>query len=145
MIQEYVLIFTKTDSGEILIIEKDRPLWMKGLLNMPGGHIEQGESPEETTVRELFEESGLICEQVECLGLLKFPDCKIHVMQVFIPTNQSIAPRPEETERVYWTNWKEIKENNRMIPNLKIILPLCICGVKGWTLEEGSDSIRIIF
>lgn len=42
-----------------LLIRKNRPKWMEGLLNGIGGHIEEGETPEEAMKRECFEECGL--------------------------------------------------------------------------------------
>ena len=39
-----------------------------------GGKIESGETPRDSVIREVFEESGLSIESPELLGLLIFPD-----------------------------------------------------------------------
>ncbi len=44
--------------GKIALIKKARGGY-KGLLDLPGGGIEYGETPEETLVRELMEEAGV--------------------------------------------------------------------------------------
>lgn len=44
---------------EVLLIEKQKPEWQKGLLNFPGGKIEEGERPAECASREFVEEAAL--------------------------------------------------------------------------------------
>jgi len=46
-------------SNQIVLIEKARGPYT-GMLDLPGGSIEFGESPEDAVVREVFEETGLI-------------------------------------------------------------------------------------
>lgn len=45
----------------------------EGKWNGLGGHIEQGETPEECVIREVFEESGLIIKKPHLRGILTFP------------------------------------------------------------------------
>lgn len=44
----------------VVLIKKNRPAWQKGCYNFPGGKIELGEHPNETVVREVREETGLV-------------------------------------------------------------------------------------
>src|SRR5829696_2370119 len=46
---------------------KGRLLW-----SLPKGHIEAGETPEQTAVREVAEETGIIGEVVAPLGIIDF-------------------------------------------------------------------------
>src|SRR3989338_11594961 len=49
------------DKGRILLLKQGRsPFWL-----LPGGHIEDGEIPHETAVREVREETGLSVEILE--------------------------------------------------------------------------------
>ena len=41
----------------------------KGYWDIPGGFLEQGEAPEEGAIRELEEETGLLIELTEILGI----------------------------------------------------------------------------
>ncbi|RBI59802.1 NUDIX hydrolase [halophilic archaeon] len=53
------------DDGEILLqLRADDDTWC-----LPGGYTEPNESPEETAIRETREESGLVVEPVELVGI----------------------------------------------------------------------------
>ena len=60
-----------------------------GLLGLPGGFIEEGESWQTATVRELVEETGLVADadEVELANVLSAPS---HVILIF----GSLKPRP---------------------------------------------------
>ncbi len=44
----------------------------KGFYFLPGGHVEHGESVEDTLIRELIEESGVECKIQRFLGCLEY-------------------------------------------------------------------------
>jgi len=57
--QSYVVGFLFTDHGDqVVLIEKLRPEWQKGLLNGPGGEVKERESPDMAMTREFKEEAG---------------------------------------------------------------------------------------
>lgn len=45
----------------------------------PGGHVEEGETPEQAAVRELGEETGLSCSDLNHLITMKAGDYKVHI------------------------------------------------------------------
>ena len=47
------------DEQNIVLIRKNRPAFMQGMLNAVGGKIEPGETPEEAIQREFREETGM--------------------------------------------------------------------------------------
>lgn len=51
-------------NDEILMINRNKPPFM-GLWNAVGGHIEEGETPEQSAIREIKEESGIQVSSVE--------------------------------------------------------------------------------
>lgn len=57
----------ETDQGLLMILRGKAP--KEGWWAMPGGFVDLGESPEEGAVREFEEETGLIAEEVELIGL----------------------------------------------------------------------------
>ena len=51
-------LFTK-DREQVVLIEKLKPAWQKGLWNGVGGKVEEGELWEDAMCREFFEETGV--------------------------------------------------------------------------------------
>lgn len=154
-IQEYVLVFPRTYASheKILLVQKDRPMWQRGRLNLVGGHVEQGETAVDAAVRELSEESGLgILGHPSHIGTIEASHCVIFVVQVLVGIDQKIAPRPEETEKVSWYYWDQVRNDPRLITNLKTIIPLCMSGMRGWLVRDvgneigsGSYTIQVSF
>ncbi|NCB01592.1 MAG: 8-oxo-dGTP diphosphatase [Spirochaetia bacterium] len=59
------------DKDKVLLINKKTGLG-KGLVNAPGGHIEEGETASEAAMREITEETGLSVPSVTFKGRLNF-------------------------------------------------------------------------
>ena len=57
--------------GRVLIAQRPPGKPMAGLWEFPGGKVEQGERPEETLIRELKEELGIVVSE-PCLAPLTF-------------------------------------------------------------------------
>ncbi|THF50015.1 8-oxo-dGTP diphosphatase MutT [Allorhizobium terrae] len=57
--------------GRILLAQRPEGKSLAGLWEFPGGKVEKGETPEETVVRELQEEIGIVTK-VACLAPLTF-------------------------------------------------------------------------
>jgi 8-oxo-dGTP diphosphatase len=57
--------------GRVLIAERPEGKAMAGLWEFPGGKVEAGETPEQTLIRELQEELGIVVREA-CLAPLTF-------------------------------------------------------------------------
>lgn len=121
-----------------------------------GGKVEPGESPSEAAKRELAEETGFsadhdmiesITNPVLC-GRILGVDSIIYcfVCGVYCSSNSSPHPQPREgeTETVAWHNWSEVKDDPRLIPNLRIIVPLLNQDSRGWTIIDQDSSVNNI-
>ena len=69
----------------VLLIEKRRPSWQYGKLNLPGGHVDLSEDFVHAVVRELEEETGLLLrpDQLTLLIQMDHPD---HRLECFLAT-----------------------------------------------------------
>lgn len=59
------------DDGFVLLIERGWPPY-KGMLALPGGHQDPGETPEAAAVRELVEETGVVAAESDLIGVGSF-------------------------------------------------------------------------
>lgn len=67
---EYTICFIKR-GDEILLLNRESPSWM-GRWNGLGGKIENGESPLECVLREVYEEAEIQLEHAECKGIVSW-------------------------------------------------------------------------
>lgn len=77
------------DQGDILLVrERGVPGQMEkaGLWHIPSGTVEAGENPEDTAVREAFEEAGLRVRLLKFISayLGKFPDGELVLRHVWL-------------------------------------------------------------
>ena len=71
---DYVTVMAVTKDGYIPVVKQYRPALERYTLEFPGGILDEGELPEHTAERELFEETGFIAPTgLAPLGCL-FPD-----------------------------------------------------------------------
>ncbi len=143
--QEYVLVYAKPKLGPsdlVLVVVKDRPLWQVGKINLVGGKIEAGETPEEAAVRELKEESGLepLIDSVRIVGCIQGSWGKIYCVKIPVSFYDDLKPGSGESETVCWIHWDEIKNHEILIPNLRVAIPLMRNGIVDWVInDEGPD------
>lgn len=106
--------------GKLLMIERKK--YNFGFA-IPAGH-QDGDTPEETGQKELFEEVGLIMKTFQKMLTESLPNpCKrtgetFHDWTIFEATNWSgeIKPSSDETKSYLWATEKEIKD---MVQRLK--------------------------
>ncbi len=67
---DYVSILATTIEGQVLLVKQYRPVVEHVTLELPSGHIDNGESPEQAARRELLEETGYQVQELELLGTL---------------------------------------------------------------------------
>jgi 8-oxo-dGTP pyrophosphatase MutT (NUDIX family) len=138
--KEYALSYAE-DAGSVLLIEKLKPEWQKGKINLPGGSIEPGEDPSCAAARELFEEANLLAFHVVPMGVIQGVDWRVHVIKCVVKDVSGWAQKTAEP--VFWYPIKDAMTHKKLIPNLRVIVPLCHCGVRGWVLEDGEPDYDI--
>ena len=121
MMIDYVLGFLfSPDLNDVLLIEKQRPTWQKGLLNGIGGKVEKGEPFEIAMKREFLEESGLwvgtwheFCTLVGAKYKIKcFSGAHDFYCKFTTTTDEQVVVRPTESL------------GERVVPNINWLIPM---------------------
>ena len=99
--------------GRVLIAQRPAGKTMAGLWEFPGGKVEAGERPEDTLIRELEEELGIVVDE-QCLAPLTFASHSYAEFHVLMPLyicrrwNGTVAPR--EGQRLAWVRPRELRK-----------------------------------
>lgn len=131
-------------NGEALLIEKKRGVG-EGLLNGPGGKLEDGETPKEAAVRETEEETKVVPEEVEKVGELEFIFGAEPFMFVHVFRAEDFSGNPEETEeaRPEWFDTDKLPFED-MWPDDRYWVPKMLDGEKflaRFYFDEEGDEI----
>jgi 8-oxo-dGTP diphosphatase len=97
----------------VLIAQRPEGKPMAGLWEFPGGKVEQGETPEETLIRELREELGIVT-QVPCLAPLTFASHAYDdfhlLMPLYICRRYEGIARGLEGQAVKWVRTRDLRD-----------------------------------
>lgn len=156
MSKEYVVIFPQAYDAEtlethnkVLLVEKQKPEWQKGLFNLVGGKIEAGEGPIDAAIRELHEESGLVPIphfDPFIAGTITGDFGVVYCVWLGVDANVKVQQGQDEVEHVAWYEWNELIDlQNKLIPNLKTIIPLMSCRVLGWNITDNYPNTNSDF
>lgn len=128
------------DNQRFCLIRKQRPAWQKGKLNLPGGKIDPGETPEQAAAREVQEETGFsVYDAPKVLGKIVDGDTTIYCVKASVWYSGG-ERRASEDEEVLWMDWYQIQDDPNLIPNLRVIIPLMAFGFEGWVITDEDPS-----
>jgi 8-oxo-dGTP diphosphatase len=99
--------------GRVLIAQRPLGKPMAGLWEFPGGKVEQGEAPEQTLIRELKEELGIVVN-VTCLAPLTFashcyPDFHL-LMPLYVCRRWEGIVRALEAQQLAWVRPNRLRD-----------------------------------
>ena len=117
--------------GRVLIAQRPPDKPMAGLWEFPGGKVEQGERPEDTLIRELNEELGIVVDE-PCLAPLVFashtyPDFHL-LMPLYVCRRWQGTATAREHVRLAWVRPNRLREypmppaDEPLIPHLSALL-----------------------
>lgn len=101
-----------------------------GYYDIPGGKIEEGETPKQTAIREMKEETGLKVGNLKYKGnmIIEYPN-RIFNFDVFI-TNESEGKLQEFEENISeWIDIKELLQKEKILSNIMILDRFFIKGL----------------
>ncbi len=99
--------------GRVLIAQRPEGKQMAGLWEFPGGKVEAGERPEESLIRELNEELGIVVKEA-CLAPLTFashtyPDFHL-LMPLYVCRRWEGLVTPNEGQRLAWVRPNRLRD-----------------------------------
>jgi len=99
--------------GRVLLAQRPEGKPMAGLWEFPGGKVEAGERPEETLIRELEEELGIVVKEA-CLAPLTFashtyPDFHL-LMPLYVCRRWDGTVTAKETQGLAWVRPNRLRE-----------------------------------
>ena len=99
--------------GRVLIAQRPPGKPMAGLWEFPGGKVEDGELPEQTLIRELKEELGIIVSEA-CLAPLTFashsyPDFHL-LMPLYVCRRWEGMVMAQEGQRLAWVRPNRLRD-----------------------------------
>ena len=69
-LSDYVTVVAVTPDRRFVLVKQYRQVVGHDTLELPSGHVDAGETPEEAARRELLEETGMAAPTLELLGVL---------------------------------------------------------------------------
>jgi 8-oxo-dGTP diphosphatase len=145
-------LFFSNDMTKVALIKKERPAWQKDRFNAIGGHIEDGETPEQAMRREFREEAGVdIIEQYwELVVKMDGSDWELYFYRTWGKPEDCVTQTDEE---IFVFDVKEVKLMRRpyFVGNLSWLVPLCLDISGGVQLpvkvnykDEPSDQVHTL-
>jgi len=99
-------IITDEEDRVLLCHRRDFDLW-----NLPGGGVEEGESPWDALVREIEEETGLEAAPVHLSGVYSKPDRNEIVFSFFCRVTGGAVRLTDEADRIEYFSLERIPRN----------------------------------
>jgi 8-oxo-dGTP diphosphatase len=117
--------------GRVLLAQRPAGKSMAGLWEFPGGKVEAGERPEESLIRELKEELGIVVQE-ECLAPLTFashlyPDFHL-LMPLYVCRRWEGIVQAREAQTLKWVRPNDLRSypmppaDEPLIPHLAMLL-----------------------
>src|SRR5205814_8095908 len=99
--------------GRVLIAERPAGRSMAGLWEFPGGKVELGERPEQSLIRELNEELGIVVNEA-CLAPLTFAShsyADFHLlMPLYVCRRWDGTVAAQESQRLAWVRPNRLRD-----------------------------------
>lgn len=126
--KRYTAGFLFTDDGQfVVLVQKNKPEWQRGLWNAIGGKVEDGETPLECMRREFKEECVFGAHELrwEQFATLRGADWEVHFFRAFHPIRWHWTDKNYGLETEVVKIWN-VRHLPGVIPNLHYLVPMAL-------------------
>lgn len=105
---DFVCIIAVTEKNELLLVRQFRHAVAEMTLELPAGHVEKDETPEESARKELLEETGHVAEKFELLASLSPSTARFtNRMWCYFAPDAKLAPGAEIETGLKCVRWTQ--------------------------------------
>lgn len=141
LLKDFVSILALTDDDKIIMIEILRYPRNCVSLEIPSGHVEKGEIPNESALRELREETGYEAEQIKLL--FSFNPLSRSTQEGYIYLAKKLKKgnqRLEDTEQIN-VKLVPVNEVEKILTEGKITHPPTLLALQHYLLNKHKDQL----
>lgn len=117
-------------NDKIVVTKYNEPNKKAGYYEIPGGKIEAGELPEQTAIREMQEETGIIVKKLKNKGnlIIEYPDRKFEFV-VFLANTYQGEPKQFEDNTSEWLDINELLKKEKILASIQLLKKEYINGL----------------
>ena len=116
--------------NEVVVIKYKKGNKKEGYYDIPGGKIEEGESPKQTAIREMKEETGIEIQNLKYKGIMtiEYPD-RMFILDTFISKEYEGEPQEFEENTSEWIDIDELLKKEKILSNIILLDKFLIKGL----------------
>ena len=117
-------------NDKIIVTKYKEPNKKAGYYEIPGGKIEEGQLPEQTAIREMQEETGIIVKDLKNKGNLtiEYPDRKFEFV-VFLADDYQGKPLQFEDNSSAWIDINHLLQKEKILASIQLLKKEYINGL----------------
>jgi 8-oxo-dGTP diphosphatase len=143
----YTLCFLQ-QGDSVLMLHRSQPP-NQGLWNGVGGHIEPGETPMRSVLREVQEETGLLLPAARFAGLLTWtgfetPPGGLYIYTAEVPQGSLAQPPLTDEGKLAWKPRGWVCSAPEVVSNIHVFAPAVLWGgsPQWWHFDYQGETIR---
>ncbi len=116
--------------NEVVVTKYKKGNKKEGYYDIPGGKIEEGESPKQTAIREMKEETGIEIQNLKYKGIMtiEYLD-RLFIFDTFITKEYEGEPQEFEENTSEWIDIDELLKKEKILSNIILLDKFLIKGL----------------
>lgn len=116
--------------NEVVVTKYKKGNKKEGYYDIPGGKIEEGETPKQTAIREMKEETGIEIQNLKYKGIMtiEYPD-RMFIFDTFISKEYEGEPQEFEENTSEWIDIDELLKKEKILSNIILLDKFLIKGL----------------